>query len=150
MQLFILVLCLFEFLQDEKMPWCLPVRWMSVLSIEEVKYCNLMGTKKDNWLTKMLLSRGLLAASAGICMVKSVAQLRKNLGEWTCDDDGERSYAARRLYNAVTSRCAVVRHYAAATLWATAEAIATAAVVRRAATATHWKGAPFTRQTRHI
>ena len=44
----------------------------------------------------MLLSRGLLAASAGICMVKSVAQLRKNLGERTCDDDddGERPYAA--------------------------------------------------------
>ena len=49
----------------------------------------------------MLLSRGLLAASAGICMVKSVAQLRKNLGERTCDDDGEHTYAAPTLYAAL-------------------------------------------------
>ena len=53
----------------------------------------------------MLLSRGLLTANAGICMVKSVAQLRKNLGERTCDDDGERPYAARR---AATVRRATV------------------------------------------
>ena len=40
-------------------------------------------------------------------MVKSVAQLRKNLGERTCDDDGERPYAARRA--ATVRRAAVVR-----------------------------------------
>ena len=56
----------------------------------------------------MLLSRGLLAALyAGICMVKSVAQLRKNLGERTCDDVGEQPYARRRA--ATVRRAAVVR-----------------------------------------
>ena len=48
-----------------------------------------------------------MPANAGICMVKSVAQLRKNLGERTCDDDdGERPYAARRA--ATVRRAAVV------------------------------------------
>ena len=54
-------------------------------------------------------------------MVKSVAQLRKNLGERTCDDDGERPYAAPRAAtvhreglrrNTVVSHAAKVRRAA--------------------------------------
>ena len=69
------------------------------LSIGEVKYCNLMGTKKiTDWAAAWKI---LLELVVRVFVVKSVAQLRKNLVEWTCDDDrgggdGWRLFAALR------------------------------------------------------